>query len=156
MAGSADTIRGAAPITCPVCGGACPLLDVLDFHQSAVVEKTKPLPLSGEPIYYALCESCGFCFAPGICSWTKEQFEQKIYNEQYSLVDPHHIDHRPRGNAAMVLQMFGLPSPAIRHLDYGGGNGVLSRVLAEAGWQSTSYDPFVDRDLQPQTLGQFD
>jgi hypothetical protein len=43
-----------------------------------------------------------------------------------------------------------------RHLDYGGGNGLLARLLRQQGWDSTNCDPFVDRDVDPGALGRFD
>ena len=43
----------------------------------------------------------------------------------------------------------------IRHLDYGGGNGQLSRILAADGWDSTSFDPFPEPDRPLASLGEF-
>ena len=40
-------------------------------------------------------------------------------------------------------------------MDYGGGNGILSKILREYNWMSTSYDPFVDKDVQTEDLGKF-
>jgi 2-polyprenyl-3-methyl-5-hydroxy-6-metoxy-1,4-benzoquinol methylase len=44
----------------------------------------------------------------------------------------------------------------ISHLDYGGGAGLLSKLMGEKGFRSTSYDPFVNTDTDPATLGAFD
>jgi hypothetical protein len=63
------------------------------------------------------------------------------------LVDPDYLDGRPRAIAQMLAGMFASCVLDIRHLDYGGGNGALSRALFAAGWNSTSYDPFVDGPL---------
>jgi SAM-dependent methyltransferase len=52
--------------------------------------------------------------------------------------------------------MFGDRACSIKHLDYGGGSGLLAKLLREANWQSTSYDPFVDRDVGIEELGKFD
>ncbi|APV52292.1 hypothetical protein BWI17_04755 [Betaproteobacteria bacterium GR16-43] len=108
------------------------------------------------PVAYFRCGDCGFTFAPELCAWTLEEFEARIYNADYALVDPDYLDLRPRANAASLVPMLGERGRAIRHLDFGGGNGLLSRLLREAGWQSTSYDPFVDRDVSLATLGRFD
>jgi SAM-dependent methyltransferase len=54
----------------------------------------------------------------------------------------------------MLAAMFASKVLDIRHLDYGGGNGVLSAELFAAGWNSTSYDPFVDGPLRGD-LGRF-
>lgn len=143
---------------CPVCGAPSPLLDVVDLNKSCEELKGRHLPLSGVPIYYARCESCCFCFSPEMHGWPLEKFEQLIYNEQYVQVDPDYLDFRPRNNAKVLLSMFKEfgAGAGLRHIDYGGGGGLLSAVLREQGWNSASYDPFVNRDVQPEQLGRFD
>ena len=42
----------------------------------------------------------------------------------------------------MLEQLFGCQKDQIRHLDYGGGNGGLSKRLSQSGWNSHSFDPF--------------
>ncbi|MFI4938882.1 MAG: class I SAM-dependent methyltransferase [Burkholderiales bacterium] len=142
--------------TCPVCGAVSHALDVVDFNKSCIESDNKFLPLSGIPIYYFLCEECAFCFAPEICQWPVSEFESKIYNEAYIEVDPDYVDARPRNNAANLIGMFGDMGKQFRHLDYGGGGGLLSAVLRDAGWNSHSYDPFANKDVRPEDLGRFD
>jgi len=144
------------PFPCPVCGGASALLDVVDFNKSCEELRGVFLPLSGAPIYYALCPGCGFCHAPEIAAWPLEEFERWIYNDDYAAIDPDYLQARPTNNAASLVAMFGDRAPPVRHLDYGGGSGLMSRLLAESGWRSASYDPFVDRALQVGELGRFD
>jgi len=141
---------------CPVCKEACSLLDVVDLNKSCEEARGKFLGLAGIPVYYALCSKCGFCFAPELANWKLQEFEEKIYNDDYVAVDPDYIDVRPRGNAANLIAMFGDRALGIRHLDYGGGGGLLSGILKQAKWQSISYDPFVDKDLRIEQLGRFD
>lgn len=141
---------------CPICTGTCQPLDVVDFNKSCEEVNGKFLPLSGVPVYYFLCRQCGFCFAPEFQTWTKEDFERKIYNDDYVLVDPEYLEARPSSCAQNLMAMFGDKALGIRHLDYGGGRGLLSGVLRDAGWDSTSYDPFVDRDVNPGDLGTYD
>lgn len=141
---------------CPVCSGACRLLDVMDFNRSCEEGRGVFLPVVGVPIYYALCEDCGFCFAPEMHQWSLEDFAAHVYNDDYRLVDPDYELVRPAGNAALLTSLFGKEAGAIRHLDYGGGNGVLSDRLRVEGFASTSYDPFVDLDVDPVSLGRFD
>jgi SAM-dependent methyltransferase len=143
-------------ISCPICNAACSLLDVVDFNKSCEELRGKFLGLSGVPCYYTLCGGCGFCFAPEFAAWTPEQFEEKIYNDEYVLVDPEYIEIRPRANAASLVSIFGDRAHAIRHLDYGGGNGLLSSLLRESRWQSVSYDPFADKTVSIDQLGKFD
>lgn len=142
--------------SCPICNSVCSLLDVVDFNKSCEEAKGKFLKMSGVPVYYAICHLCGFCYAPEFMEWSPENFEKKIYNAEYILVDPDYIDARPKAVGAMLLTMFkGLPS-SVKHLDYGGGSGLLSRILRESNWESMSYDPFVDKSVCFESLGKFD
>ncbi len=143
-------------LICSVCNGASALLDVVDFNKSCEEARGNFLALSGIPVYYARCSNCGFCFAPELATWTLEQFEERIYNNEYVSVDPDYVQARPRANAANLVSMFGDQAHAIRHLDYGGGEGLLSRILKKSDWQSLSYDPFVDRNIGIGRLGKFD
>lgn len=141
--------------SCPVCGGRTQALDVVDFNKSCEEARGKFLPLSGVPIYYFMCDACGFSFSPEIYQWSFEDFERYIYNDEYKAVDPDYSAVRPTANAKGLQSMFGVNGAGIRHLDYGGGDGFLSRALVASGWDSTSYDPFVDHSTHIETLGKF-
>lgn len=143
-------------IGCPICGGVCTPLDVVDFNKSCEEAKGKFFSLSGIPIYYFLCNTCEFCFAPEFANWTSNDFQEKIYNKDYILVDPEYVDIRPRCNAKIMNDMFKGHSHEIRHLDYGGGSGLMSQLLRESMWQSTSYDPFVTKNIDINAIGRFD
>ncbi len=143
-------------LPCPICEGTSFPLDVVDFNKSCEEARGKYLPLAGVPIYYSLCEQCGFCFAPEFSHWRLEDFEKKIYNSEYVQVDPDYLDVRPRANANSLIGAFGDQGARFRHLDYGGGSGLLSDILCKSGWQSSSYDPFADRDIHLDNLGKFD
>jgi SAM-dependent methyltransferase len=131
-------------------------LDVVDFNKSCEEWRGTYLPLVGEPIYYFLCPQCGFCFAPEMQRWPIERFEEKVYNDDYVKVDPDYIQARPQGNAQSLLQRLPILPAGLRHLDYGGGSGVLSGILKDKGWNSSSYDPFYDKKAAPEQLGKFD
>lgn len=141
---------------CPACGGRCAHLDSVDFNKSCEELRGKRLQPSGIPVRYSRCTACGFCFAPEIARWELDRFSQLIYNEDYVQVDPAYLDTRPRANAADLRRMFASQRGSIRHLDYGGGNGLLSSLLREDGWDSSSYDPFVDKESTVGALGTFD
>lgn len=141
---------------CPVCDGRSRPHDVVDFNRSCEESRGKYLPLSGEPIYYARCQDCGFCFAPEMLRWPLETFARKVYNEGYAEIDPDYLTARPKANADVMLQLFPDFAPKGRHLDYGGGNGAVSNQLAQAGWNTVSYDPFANPDIDPMNLGSFD
>lgn len=146
----------ADPSRCPVCEEAAPLLDRLDFNKSCEEPRGKHLPRSGTLVDYHLCVSCGFCFAPQFRDWDRARFAQCIYNDDYVHVDPDYVDARPRANAAALTALMGDRAATIRHLDYGGGSGMLSSLLRDAGWQSTSCDPYADKRFVLEDLGRFD
>lgn len=155
--GAFSTPKPPAPapeVLCPVCEAPAPYLDAIDFNRCCEEARGLKLPDSGTLVRYHLCERCGFCFAPEFASWTFEDFERRIYNADYAKVDPDYLSDRPRTNAIMIDKSFG--AAHISHLDYGGGSGILSRDLSEAGWQSRSYDPFAAPALKVQELGKFD
>jgi len=149
-------MNDAAPSGCPVCGGECVIHDVVDFNKSCEESKGKFVELSGRPIYYHLCQQCHFCFAPEMHEWSLDKFTKEIYNDDYGRFDPDYEGLRPKGNAEGLMTLFGRRAPDIRHLDYGGGNGLLSRILCDHGFKSQSYDPFVNRDVNIEALGEFD
>jgi SAM-dependent methyltransferase len=142
--------------SCPICGGDSFFLDVVDFNKSCEENRGYYLPMSGVPIYYSLCTVCGFCFTPEIYTWDVQDFATKIYNSDYIKVDPDYIDARPRSMVQFLVGLLGNKSSDIKHLDYGGGDGLLSKLLSESGWESTSYDPFVNKDINLESLGKFD
>jgi hypothetical protein len=129
---------------CPVCSAEAPLFDVVDFNRCCEENKGKVLPLAGEPVYYCLCPACGFLFAPEFLAWPRERFLERIYNADYGEVDPEYLDKRPQQNRAILAEMFDAHKGRFSHLDFGGGDGHLSRLLRQDGWDSTSWDPFLD------------
>jgi SAM-dependent methyltransferase len=141
-------------ISCPVCQTGAPLLDTVDFNKTCEEARGLRLPSSGVPVRYHLCDRCGFCFAPELYAWSFAEFEEKIYNADYVVVDPDYRRERPVANAGLVDQLFG--KAQVAHLDYGGGSGLLSEALRAKGWHSRTYDPFVDRTARVEDLGRFD
>lgn len=129
---------------CPLCSAQAPLYDVVDFNRSCEEAHGKVLPLAGEPVYYCLCRTCGFLFAPEFLDWSRERFLERIYNADYGEVDPDYEAKRPQQNLSALDEMFGAHKRRFTHLDFGGGDGQLSRLLREDGWDSTSWDPFFD------------
>lgn len=129
-------------IICSVCGNGCVPLDTLDFNRCCDERRSAALAASELTVEYWFCEHCGFCFAPMFSAWRDEDFARHIYNADYPLVDPDYLCARPLANAQLLNEQFGNFKGMIRHLDYGGGNGALSRKLNEDGWNSCSYDPF--------------
>ncbi|AYQ56210.1 hypothetical protein THERMOT_2229 [Bathymodiolus thermophilus thioautotrophic gill symbiont] len=143
-------------LPCPVCNGTCESLDVVDFNKSCEESRGIFLPMSGHSVYYYLCNQCSFCFAPAMYQWSLDDFSKKIYNDEYINIDPDSLKTRPEENANNINQFFLEKKKEIRHLDYGGGNGLLSDLLTKQGWDSSSYDPFVNRDVNIKNLKKFD
>lgn len=140
----------AADLACPVCHHDAQLLDVVDFNTSCEQVRGRYFAPSGIAIYYAQCPTCGFGFAPQMRHWTPRQWKAHVYNDDYARVDPDHAERRPLANAALLRQL--LPTP-VRHLDYGGGTGLLAATLARAGWPSTCWDP---HRCDPPPQGRYD
>lgn len=140
---------------CPICASLATLYDVVDFNKSC--NGARFLPLSGMPIYYVICENCNFCYSPEIYQWDKSKFAKYIYNSEYIRVDPDYVQKRPQENFSRIEEIFSiLKEKNYSHLDYGGGNGTLSLLLKNNGWNSTSYDPFENSEASIQSLGKFD
>jgi len=140
---------------CSICSGSTAFLDVVDFNKSCEELRGTYLPLSGIPIYYRICDSCDFVFAPEIHTWDDAMFIERIYNEAYITVDPDYQSVRPQSNSELLVNVFASNSEQINHLDYGGGNGVLSNSLCYKGWRSKSYDPFPKSQTSIEELGKF-
>lgn len=152
---AAGVATAAAATSCPVCAGASTALGSVDFSKNCEERRGLRLPPSGRAVEYRICIACGHAFAPAFRSWTPADFRREIYNEQYTLVDPDWTGARARENAQFLIGVFGRHGPAASHLDYGGGDGSLSRLLREAGWRSASHDPFVDAGAGPDEPGGF-
>ncbi|MGC8642806.1 MAG: class I SAM-dependent methyltransferase [Isosphaeraceae bacterium] len=145
-----------SPVTrCKCCGGEAFAYGVVDFHKNCENRRHFSLGMSGVPIYYHRCVHCQFIFSTAFDEFTTEDFLRDVYNDAYSVVDPDHHDVRPRKNAETVSRLFPGTRPG-RLLDYGGGNGLLTSLLRQAGFpQVETYDPFVPEfSMRPE--GQFD
>ena len=142
-------------LPCPICRAESILLDVVDLNKSCEELRGKFIQLSGIPVYYTLCNNCGFCWAPELHDWSIDKFERYIYNENYIEIDPDYTYARPKANADNLRSMFPALPETIKHLDYGGGNGLLSELLRRTSWDSFSYDPFVQRNMKASQLGRF-
>src|SRR4051812_6413734 len=89
--------------TCKICSAQAPLYGVTDFHKSCEEARGRYLPLTGVAIYYHRCGDCGLVFTHAFDDWSKAEYVQHIYNDDYVLIDPEYIDTRPTGNAAFIL-----------------------------------------------------
>lgn len=150
-----DQVAERELATCQICSGTAELFDVVDFNKNCEEARGHYLPLSGKPVYYHRCPNCAFVFAPELQKWSDEAFLHHIYNDKYVDIDPDYVNDRPLNNAGFLSQLFGEDKHRIRHLDYGGGNGILSAALRNEGWDSTSHDPFPSSERKLEDLGKF-
>jgi SAM-dependent methyltransferase len=138
------------PQPCKVCTEPALLYGVVDFSRSCEVARGLHLPLIGVPVYYRRCGACGFLFSDSFDDWTDADFQRHIYNDAYTTVDPDYAATRPAGSAAVVAQLFGASKTSLRILDYGGGNGKLSKLLRADGFSDVeTYDPFTPEYARP-------
>ncbi|MCH4092544.1 class I SAM-dependent methyltransferase [Acetobacter sp.] len=74
--------------------------------------------------------------------WTREDFSQFIYNDDYIKVDPEYSGVRATKCAEYIAGMLSFDQN-LSLLDYGSGEGLLSKNLADRGFRNTeNYDPF--------------
>src|ERR1700677_47859 len=93
----------ALPAACKICGGVAPLYGVVDFHKCCEELRGFRLPLSGVPIYYRRCQTCGFLFTDAFDNWSHDQVRSYIYNGDHHLVDPDYRPARPSANAESIV-----------------------------------------------------
>jgi hypothetical protein len=132
------------PKLCKICRNVAPLAGTVDFNKSCIEFHGTSLPPSGIAIDYNRCPACGFLFTAALDGWSKQDFLEAIYNDEYVLVDPEYRDFRPKSNVRFLSNLFAEQKGELAVLDYGGGNGALARLLGEAGFASAdTYDPLV-------------
>jgi SAM-dependent methyltransferase len=106
---------------------------------------------TGVMLNYFSCNSCGHIWTTCLDDWTDLDFQERIYNDDYVLADPPFTYDRPARNSAMIGDMVGEFGPGMTILDWGGGDGLMARMLRGRGFQNiVSYDPFYgDNPLTP-------
>jgi SAM-dependent methyltransferase len=127
---------------CKICSGQAAFFDVVDFNKCCSLKDYYEFGRSGIPVMYFRCGKCGFVFTRFFDSWTKDEFAQFVYNDDYIRVDGEYAGVRPeREAAALAHRLGGLTD--LRVLDYGSGAGVFAEHLRGHGLaRVTNYDPF--------------
>jgi hypothetical protein len=94
------------------------------------------------------CHSCAYIFCPEMFEW---DLGKEVYNENYGIYDPEFKnDKRNVRNSKFVDKLLNKLKFKVRHLDYGGGTGRMSRILRKKGWDSTSYDMYHNNQERPE------
>jgi 2-polyprenyl-6-hydroxyphenyl methylase/3-demethylubiquinone-9 3-methyltransferase len=144
------------PVPCKICGAPAHPFGAVDFNKSCDEPRAEKLPPLGIPVPFRRCANCGFLFTECFDDWADHDFKQFIYNDDYIKLDPDYVDRRPRLNANMLCTQFQADRAVLRMLDYGSGNGLLSRCLREAGFTTVeSFDPFTPT-FSHRPVGRFD
>ncbi|MDB5409764.1 MAG: hypothetical protein JWL84_4676 [Rhodospirillales bacterium] len=149
----ADT---AEVVACKICGGDAPPFGAVDFHKNCEDSPVIRFAPSGIAVWYRRCASCGFLFTTFCDGWTAAEFAERIYNEDYVLVDPDYVAKRPLQCVQVIRQIVEPVKATIRLCDYGGGDGLLARSLREAGFACDSWDPFGTAGARQLAAQQYD
>lgn len=96
------------------------------------------------PITYSQCKSCGLVTVPE----SKKHDLNKIYNNEYFL----NVDYGWKYRAKKVLKYIKylnilLPLKKMQICDFGAGNGYLSKLLIDSGFNVLSYEPYIRSNL---------
>ena len=89
-------------LPCKVCNNPADLYGVVDFSKNCEEQRGLFLPLTGVPVYYHRCKSCGLIFTAVFDHWPMAYFADRIYNDGYAQVDPDYLERRPQANQALV------------------------------------------------------
>lgn len=127
---------------CPICNSEAHLYGELDFSKNCEERRGTIIPYTGLMVGYNRCQNCGHIFAPCFFDWLPYDYTDHIYNDDYIIADPEYVSIRPNGMADGLQNSFDSVVPFINHLDYGGGDGLMSKLLQNKGWKSESYDPY--------------
>lgn len=127
---------------CLICNG-----DVKHVASIPFMKSCEEGSMDGERIDYVRCVDCGHVHAPSMCDKPPEWFSEHIYNADYVKFDPEYMGIRAERQAKNLVYAFSWARKRIQHLDYGGGDGRLSVMMASKGFDSATYDPFVDDSM---------
>lgn len=133
------------PSACPICGSThLKFLGSKDFGVSGNdFFQDKPMfPRYGADVPYYECGACDFILTLAFENWTREDYAAHIYNDDYIHADPLFVSERPLRNAQLIQAMFYRDFGDIDILDFGGGEGLMSRALMESGYKAESFDIF--------------
>jgi 2-polyprenyl-6-hydroxyphenyl methylase/3-demethylubiquinone-9 3-methyltransferase len=112
-------------------------------------------PFGDGTVDYFRCRGCGFLFSDFLDDWPLERLKREIYNDAYIHYDPEFAGQRPERTAVLLDTLLGAHKQSIRVLDYGGGDGQLTRLLRARGFADVqSTDPF--HGDAPPPSGRFD
>jgi len=142
-------------ITCKICDHSTSVWGCVDSNKSCEENNGFYLPYTGNAIYYLKCDHCDFLFTVDYDHWTKEDYKNNIYNDDYIKVDPEYTGARSLGQAKLLIsnQTFRKNDYV---LDYGAGNGTLGSIMNQNGYNVESWDPMWGTEPTWDTNKKFD
>ena len=145
------SIKGAPLFHCPVCGCDSQPVASIPFDVSMDGENSPSRRVYPREVSYHQCGSCGHAFAPSLIEKSPEWFAEHVYNADYINYDADYLDvngGRVKEQSNALVFGYSFARKRIRHLDYGSGDGRLTKKLVAAGFDSVAYDPF-SHDVAP-------
>ena len=140
--------------SCKICNESSVIYDVVDFNKCCN-HNPYLFGISMIPVYYYKCEHCGFIFTDFTDNYNDNDFTDKIYNEDYSLVDPEYKNTRPTEDAKQLNEYLLADKNTIVAFDFGGGAGVLASEMESYGYLYHTYDPFGKTSLDKTLIGRY-
>lgn len=123
---------------CRICSKPLVVLGTIPFERNS---KEIPYEFPDKEATYHICTSCRNITCQEMLDWSQEDFSKYIYNDKYIQYDPDYAHNRPNSYANSISEAYSRKK--IKHLDYGSGSGVMSKILKDKFlWDSTAYDPF--------------
>jgi hypothetical protein len=121
--------------SCKVCGSESEVWGSVDFNKTS----SGVMPHFGVDIPFLLCKSCGFLFTRTFDKWTKQEFLENIYNDNYTKIDEGYNGIRSLRVADWFTGI--VTDKSLPILDYGAGNQTLGNELNSRGYNVSSWDP---------------
>ncbi len=142
---------------CKICGADCDLFAAVSVAKHCNLQLPQVARADGQTVDYYQCRQCGLIFTRFIDDYSFDDLRQLIYNDEYINFDPLYPRIRPEINArflrSVLLDSFAADTRP-RIMDYGAGNGLLSRLVG-GPFPVVNYDP-VNPEFASLPPGRFD
>lgn len=133
----------SARAPCKCCGGRTEPFGTVDAARSCEDRRGGAVfPPSLVPVAYLRCTACDLVFTTDLDGWSEAEMAARIYNTEYVQADPDFATTRPTFFAGLLAGALRPLRETVDILDYGGGDGRLSRLLGVEGFRCDSFDPF--------------
>jgi 2-polyprenyl-6-hydroxyphenyl methylase/3-demethylubiquinone-9 3-methyltransferase len=118
------------PFPCKICSATSEYIGAVNFNKNCAGYEFDPKLSNIGHIHYHQCQNCGFLFTTAFDGWGHRTLMERIYNQDYGLVDPEFVTgSRAKRNAKLIAHLF---PPTTTCLDWGGGkHGELEAELRE-------------------------